>query len=109
MKRSQTIKIQDPDYGDTYTLHIQQNESGWIGWVQEHPKVRCKDQTKEALLKTLQTTLFEKLEADWETWDKQLEEDVKAGKLEHLSEQALENFKAGRYYKIEDLQKLLEK
>lgn len=108
MEQIQTIKIQHLDYGDTYTVHIQKNGTVWIGWVEEHPKVRCEEHTKEALLKNLGSTLYETLEANWEAWDKQLEEDVKTGKLDHLLKKVDENFKAGRYYEIEELQKLLE-
>lgn len=33
---------------------------------------------------------------DTELWDQQLEEDVKAGKLDALADEALEDFRAGR-------------
>ena len=49
------------------------------------------------------------LEAEQEAWEKQFEADVKAGHLDDLLQKAEENFKAGRYYEIEDLQKFLEK
>ena len=39
-------------------------------------------------------TWFEKFDA--EIWDKQFEEDVKAGKLDFLAEKAREDFKKGR-------------
>lgn len=109
MEKIQTVKIQDQDYGDTYTVHIQRIGDRWIGWVQEHPKVRCEEHTKKALLETLQNTLYETLEANWKAWDKQIEEDAKAGRLDRFAEKALENFRAGKYYEIEELQKLLEK
>lgn len=35
-------------------------------------------------------------EADAEAWDKQMEEDVKAGRLDHLIAQVEANFEAGR-------------
>ena len=108
MAHIQTVNIQHPEDGDTYTAHIEKNGVTWIGWIQEHPKVRCKENTKAALLKTLKHTLYESLEADWEAWDKQLEEDAKAGRLERLSEKAVKNFREGRYYKIEKLQELLD-
>ena len=73
MERIQTVKFRNPDYGDIYTAHIHKNGSGWRGWIQEYPKVKCEEQTKETLLKTLEITLYETLEADWEAWDKQLE------------------------------------
>ena len=108
MERIQIVKIQDPEYGDTYTAHIQNNGAGWTGWIPEHPKVRCEERTKETLLETLQKTLYETLAADWDAWDKQIEEDVKAGRLDRFAEEALANFRAGRYYEIEKLQELLE-
>ena len=108
MKAIQTVEIQDPVYEETYTAHIQKNGAAWIGWIPEVPKVKCEENTREELLKTLAKELHETLEADWEAWDKQLEEDVKAGRLDHLSEKALKNFREGRYYEIEKLQELLK-
>lgn len=58
------------------------------------------------MLKTLVKDLHEAVEAEDEAWDKQIEEDAKAGKLDRFVEKALENFRADRYYEIEDLQKL---
>ncbi|MDE0401448.1 MAG: hypothetical protein OXL96_26935 [Candidatus Poribacteria bacterium] len=108
MKATQTVEIRDPVYEETYTAHIQKNGAAWIGWIPEVPKVKCEENTREELLKTLAKELHETLEADWEAWDKQLEEDVKAGRLDHLSEKALKNFREGRYYEIEKLQELLK-
>ena len=96
MERIQTVKFRNPDYGDIYTAYIQKNGSRWRGWIQEYPKVKCEEPTKETLLKTLEITLYETLEADWKAWDKQLEEDVKAGRLDHLGDKALEDLQAGR-------------
>ena len=96
MEKIQTVKIYDAEYETTYTAQIQKNGSSWIGWIQEHPKVKCEEGTQEALLKTLENTLYETLEADWEAWDKQLEEDVKAGRLDHLGDKAVEDLRAGR-------------
>lgn len=36
-------------------------------------------------------------EFDAEVWDREFEEDVKAGRLDALAEKAMENFRAGRY------------
>ncbi len=96
MEKIQTVEIYDSEYETTYTAQIQENGSGWIGWIQEHPKVKCEDRTQEALLETLENTLYETLEADWEAWDKQLEEDAKTGKLDRLDEDVLEDLRAGR-------------
>ena len=35
-------------------------------------------------------------EYDAEVWDKQFEEDVKAGRLDHLAQQAINDLKAGK-------------
>ena len=96
MKPIQTFKFQNPEYGDIYTAQLQKNGNGWIGWIQEHPKVKCEEHTKTALLKTLKNKLYETLEADWEAWDRQLEEDIKTGKLDQLAEETLEDLRAGR-------------
>ena len=96
MEKLQTVKIYDEEYETTYTAHIQKNGSGWVGWIQEHPKVKCEEGTQEALLETLESTLYETLEADWEAWDKQIEEDIKSGKLDRLREETLEDLRAGR-------------
>jgi len=109
MNAIQTVEIQDPVYEETYTAHIEKNGAAWIGWIPEVPKVKCEENTREELLKTLAKELHETLEAEEEAWDRQIEEDLKAGRLDDLLQKAEENFKAGRYYEIEDLQKFLEK
>ena len=96
MEKIQTVEIYDSEYETTYTAHIEKNGDGWIGWIQEHPKVKCEDKTQEALLEALESTLYETLEADWEAWDRQLEEDAKTGKLDKLEGNILEDLRAGR-------------
>ena len=96
MAKNQIVEIYDAEYETTYTAQIQKNGSSWIGWIQEHPKVKCEESTQAVLLKTLEKTLCETLEADWEAWDKQLEEDAKTGKLDKLDESVLEDLRAGR-------------
>ena len=39
-------------------------------------------------------------EFDAKVWDKQIEEDVKLGKLDHLANQAIADFRAGNFRKI---------
>jgi DNA-binding transcriptional regulator GbsR (MarR family) len=109
MEKIQIVEVKDTVYEETYTAHIQKNGAVWMGWIPEVPKVECQENTQEALLEMLEKKLHETLVAEDEAWEKQLEENVKAGHLDHLLEKAEKNFKAGRYYKIEDLQKLLEK
>jgi len=36
------------------------------------------------------------LEYDWAEWDRQLERDVQAGKLDHLADKALRDHEAGK-------------
>ena len=96
MEKIQTVEIYDSEYETTYTAHIQKNGDGWMGWIQEHPKVRCEEHTKETLLETLENTLYKTLEGDWKAWDKQIEEDIKAGKLDQLRKETLEDLRAGR-------------
>ena len=96
MEKIQTVNIYDAEYETNYTAHIQRNGDGWMGWIQEHPKVKCEESTQEALLEILENTLYETLEADWEAWDKQIEEDIKAGRLDQLRKEALEDLREGR-------------
>ncbi len=96
MEQIQIIEIEDPIYEETYTAHIQKNGTTWIGWVPEVPKVKCEENTQEELLKTLVKTLHETLVAEDAAWEKQIEEDVKAGKLDHLRKEALEDLRAGK-------------
>ena len=70
------------------------------------PKVKCEEPT-EALLKVLEKRLHEALVAEEEAWEKQFEEDVKAGLLDHYAEKAAKNYREGKYRSIEELQKLL--
>ena len=97
MEKTQIVKIQNPEYGNTYTAHIEKNGAGWIGQIQEVPEVQCEESTPEAVLKILKTDLHEVLLARADAWDKQIEEDIKAGRLEPLRKKALEDIKAGRY------------
>ena len=96
MEEIKTVEVQDPIYEETYTAHIQKNGTSWIGWIPEVPEVECEEHTREALLKTLVKDLHEALEAEQEAWEKQFEADVKAGHLDYLREEALEDLRAGR-------------
>lgn len=40
------------------------------------------------------------LEYDWQTWDREIEEDVAAGKLDKLAEEALEEHRTGKTKEI---------
>ena len=96
MDKIQTAKIQERDGVEIYTAHIQKNSDGWIGQIQEVPEVKCEESTKQDLLRLLEDELHEVLEARADAWDKQIEEDIKAGRLDHLGDKALEDLRAGR-------------
>ncbi|MDE0013655.1 MAG: hypothetical protein OXU36_21115 [Candidatus Poribacteria bacterium] len=97
MKKIKTVEIRDKVFEETYTVHIQKNSTGWLGWIPDVPKVKCQESTEVGLLKTLENKLHEALVAEEEAWEKQFEEDVKAGKLEKLRQEALEDVRAGRF------------
>ena len=96
MERIQTVEIQYLDPLETYTAYIQKNGSAWIGWIPEVPEVKCEESSRQKLLKTLKSELHTVLETEWEEWCKQFEEDVNTGRLDHLSEKALEDLRASR-------------
>ena len=47
--------------------------------------------------------LHERNEREWEEWDRQLEADVAAGKLDFLAAEALEDKRQGKLKNLEDL------
>ena len=94
--RSQVIEIIDRVFEETYIAHMIKKASKWHGWIPDVSEVKCEAKTKTELLKKLTAGLREALEAREEAWDKQLEADIKAGKLDRLREEALEDIKAGR-------------
>lgn len=97
MEEMKTIEIHDKVFEETYTAHIQRNGTNWLGWIPDVPKVKCEESTEKTLLKTLEKKLHEALVAEEEAWEKRFEEDVKAGKLDHLRKEALEDVRAGRF------------
>lgn len=92
----QSVEIVDQVFEETYTAYLTKKSAGWRGWIPDIPEVACEAKTKTELLKTLTTKLREALEAREDAWDKQLEEDIKAGKLDYLRDEALEEIKAGK-------------
>ena len=62
--------------------------------------MKCEEHTQELLLKTLVHELHKALEAEQEAWEKQFEADVKAGHLDYLREEALEDLRAGRCFDL---------
>ena len=94
--RFQSVEIVDPVFEETYTAYLTKKSTEWHGWIPTIPEVVCTAETKAVLLKTLADKLREALEAREEVWDKQLEADIKAGKLDELREEALKEIKAGK-------------
>lgn len=92
----QSVEIVDPVFEEVYTAHVTKKSAGWRGRIPDIPEVECEAKTKTELLKRLTAQLREALKAREEAWDKQLEEDIKAGKLDHLRQEALEEIKAGK-------------
>ena len=80
--------ILDPVLQETYTAHLEKEALGWRGWILQLPEIECKAKTKKNLINTLTIRFREALQAREDAWDKQLEADIAAGKLEHLQEDA---------------------
>ena len=95
--RIQLIEIENPAFLEKYTAYVTRKASRWCGWIPEFPEFRYEEKTKKVLLQTLTEKLHETLKARDKAWDKQIEEDIKAGKLDHLREKALEDIHAGRF------------
>ena len=107
MEHIKTVDIHDKVFEETYTAHLQRNGVDWLGWIPEVPKVKCEAPTEILLMKTLKKKLHEVLVAEEEAWEKRFEADVKAGRLDHLAEKAIKNYREGKYRSIDELQKLL--
>ncbi len=45
-----------------YTAVITQDDTWWIGWVEEIPGVNCQEKTREELLQSLSEALSEAIE-----------------------------------------------
>ena len=97
MEKIKKVEIQDKVFEETYTAHIQNNGTNWLGWIPEVPKVRCEEPTETVLLKSLEIKLHEVLVAEEEAWEKQFAADVKAGKLDKFRKEALEDVRTGRF------------
>ncbi len=84
----QCTTILDSVYEEPYAAHLEKESVGWRGWIPQLPEVECTAETKKELLNALAIRLREVLQAREDAWDKQLEADIEAGKLEHLQEDA---------------------
>ena len=95
--RFRPVEITDPRFEETYTAYVTKTSTGWSGRIPEFPEVnKCEEVTKAALLAALKDGLHEVLKARSDAWDKQIEEDIKAGRFDNLREEILEDIKAGR-------------
>lgn len=96
--RGPSVEIKDPRLEETYTASLTRTATGWSGQIPDIPEVqKCHANTKQALLAALKEKLYEFIQARSEAWDKQIEEDIKAGRLDPLRQKALEDVKAGRF------------
>lgn len=96
-KCTQIVEIEDPRFEETYTAYVTRTSTGWSGRIPDVPEVnKCEGATKPALLATLKDKLYETLKIRSDAWDKQIEEDINAGKLDHLREEIIEDIEAGR-------------
>lgn len=96
-KCSQIVEIKDPRFEETYTAYVTRTATGWSGRIPDFPEVKkCQGATQKELLESLKDNLHEVLIARSDAWDKQIEEDIKAGKLDHLREEILEDIENGR-------------
>ena len=107
MEKIKKVEIHNKVFEESYTAHIQKNGTKWLGWIPDVPKVKCEEFTEQALLKILENRLHEALVAEEEAWEKRFEGDVKAGKLDHLAEKAVKNYREGKCRSVDELQKLL--
>ena len=94
---SRIVEIEDPRFEETYTAYVTRTSTGWSGRIPDVPEVnKCQGTTKKALLEVLKNNLHEALKVRSDTWDKQIEEDIKAGRFDHLREEILEDIESGR-------------
>lgn len=91
------IQLNDPRFEETYTASVKRTSTGWSGRIPDVPEVKmCQGVTQQALLEALADSLHEILKARSEAWDRQIDEDIKAGKLDSLRDEILEDIQEGR-------------
>lgn len=96
-KDPRPIQLNDPRFEETYTASVKRTSTGWSGRIPDVPEVKiCEGITQQALLEALADSLHEILKARSAAWDKQIEEDIKAGRLDPLRDEILEDIQAGR-------------
>ena len=91
------IQLNDPRFEETYTASVKRTSTGWSGRIPDVPEVKmCQGITQQALLEALADSLYEILQARSEAWDRQIDEDIKAGRLDPLRDEILEDIQEGR-------------
>lgn len=96
-KDPRPIQLNDPRFEETYTASVKRTSTGWSGRIPDVPEVKmCQGVTQQALLEALADSLHEILKARSEAWDKQIDEDIKAGRLDPLRDEILEDIREGR-------------
>ena len=91
------IQLNDPRFEETYTASVKRTSTGWSGRIPDVPEVKmCQGVTQQALLEALADSLHEILKARSEAWDRQIDEDIKAGRLDPLRDEILEDIREGR-------------
>ena len=96
-RRSRSIKLNDPRFEETYTASVERTSTGWSGRIPDVPEVNvCQGTTQQELLESLAESLYKVLKARSAAWDRQIEEDIKAGRLDLLRDEILEDIQAGR-------------
>ena len=62
MTKAHVAQILEGEYGETFTLLLEQKDEAWVGWIEELPEVNCIEATKEDALEMLHVNLEETLE-----------------------------------------------
>lgn len=95
--RLHTLEIEDPIFEELYTVHLEEDASGWRGWMPDVPEVACTAETAEDLLEILTDKLQAVLEAEEQEWKRQAGDAAKSGKLDKRREEALADVREGRF------------
>ena len=95
-----TLLIYNKTFDENYTAHIQQNGTGWERWMTDLPEIEWAEETLEGVQEKLSKMLHQTLVAAEEAWEKQIERDMEAGRLDDFIKEADEDYKAGRCTKV---------
>ena len=87
-------------FDETFIAHIEKNGAGWVGLVPDIPELKCYGDTIEEVEQNLPGEVNQELIREEEAWETRFEEDVKAGRLDHLIEKSMQNINKGKYTKL---------